>query len=61
MEQENQATVDGSAAEAVVELQVAFPDHGSVVRGSDGVEVIVHDHDENGNVIGWHKELQEGQ
>lgn len=38
---------------------VEFPDHGSEVSGTDGVEVIVHDKDEDGNVVGWHKEVKE--
>jgi hypothetical protein len=41
---------------AVDSTDVSFPDNGSTLEGGDGKETIVHDTDENGNVVGWHKE-----
>lgn len=38
---------------------VSFPDEGSVVDGSDGRELVVYDKNDDGEVIGWHKELKE--
>lgn len=38
---------------------VEFPAHGTELPNEHGTEVVVHDKDEDGNVIGWHKELKE--
>lgn len=38
------------------ENTVGFPEDGSVVQGSDGTEKVVHDFDDEGNLVGWHKE-----
>lgn len=35
--------------------EVVFPEHGTELQGSDGVEVVVHD------TNGWHKELKEAK
>lgn len=37
---------------------VEFPEHGSELPNEHGVEVVVHDKDKDGNIIGWHKELK---
>ena len=31
---------------------------GTELENEHGTEVIVYDYDENGNVIGWHKEIK---
>jgi hypothetical protein len=54
--QEDTETTTNSTTQAAVE----FPEHGSTVPTPNGVEQIVHDTDENGNVIGWHKEAVTG-
>lgn len=41
------------------EAKVEFPEHGAVFEGEHGAEVIVHDTDKEGNVVGWHKELKQ--
>lgn len=41
---------------AVTEPTVNFPDHGTELAGEHGTEVVVHDKDEEGNVVGWHKQ-----
>lgn len=36
--------------------EVVFPEHLSELQGTDGTEIVIHDLDEDGNVIGWHKQ-----
>lgn len=38
--------------------KVEFPEHGEELTTDNGVEVVVHDKDKDGNVIGWHKEVK---
>lgn len=38
---------------------VEFPEHGEELENEHGVEVVVHDLNEAGEVIGWHKELKD--
>lgn len=46
---------------SVDEVQVEFPENGTVVSSTtDGDAKVVHDVDENGNVLGWHKEPADG-
>ncbi len=64
MEQDNQAPEASNIVETQVESQVILPEHGERVTdslGNETGETVVHDHDENGNVVGWHKEVQEPQ
>ena len=49
------------ADKVVKEVEIEFPEHGSEVPNEHGIEVNVHDVDEDGNVIGWHKELKESK
>lgn len=46
-------------SEAKEVKKVTFPEEGSIVEGSDGTEVVVYDKNEDGEVVGWHKELKD--
>lgn len=35
---------------------VELPEDGTILEGEEGSEKVVQDKDENGNVVGWHKE-----
>lgn len=39
-----------------VDEATGFPAQGLVVADGDNKEVIIHDTDENGETVGWHKE-----
>lgn len=57
MEENIQPEIVETPTEQPVVDEVVFPEHGAVLPSG---EVIVHDTDENGNVIGWHKEVVNG-
>lgn len=52
-------TPPSEAVDVPVRTSVTFPEHGSEWPGEHGIEVIIHDLDEIGNAIGWHKVLKE--
>lgn len=39
--------------------KVEFPEEGSVLKGTN--EIVVYDRDDDGAVIGWHKEVRDVQ
>lgn len=47
-------SVPAETVQAPVEQVVEFPENGAVF----GDEVVVHDVDENGVAVGWHKEVR---
>lgn len=50
MEESEQSAPSNGGVELIAE--------GTELANEHGTEVIVHDKDEEGNVIGWHKELK---
>lgn len=53
------ADVEPTAPPVVVDpVQPAGVPEGTELPNEHGTEVVVHDLDEAGNIIGWHKELK---
>ena len=42
-------------------VEVVHPPEGAEFDNEHGTEVVVYDYDEDGNVLGWHKELKESE
>jgi len=55
---EDEKNVDSEAVKIEVKTPVEHPAEGAEFANEHGTEVVVYDKDEDGNVVGWHKELR---